>query len=295
MKTLHSILLSLVLGFTFVISATAGAQTPAASSAPTGTLATMPVDHLPGPYTEVWFLRFTLAPGGLLPESEQAGPILYVIETGALIVSSDVSVTATSTDNATQSLPPGDTTLSVADGPVALLAPDRAHVSMRNDGPEPASALVLMLASGMREEEITQTEEAAGQPSEVERGVTTVGLAIGRAEFGTGPGSITIDRLTLRAGDTSTASDSTVEAGSIESGDVDYAVTAGSGYIWPKIAAGSNQQIEPVELAAGASGTLMNADGYFFGLGTMATITAKSDTVILRALVTEQVGATPES
>jgi hypothetical protein len=148
-----------------------------------------------------------------------------------------------------------------------------------------------------REEEVMQTEEAAagsGESPEVERGVTTTALALGRGEFGVGPGTIVLERVSLSAGTTSAAPGRAIEAGSLEAGQADYSVSAGTGYVWPGLSTGRNQNVQPVELGTGSSGSLASGDGYFFGLGATATITATSDAVILRAIVSDNDETTPE-
>jgi hypothetical protein len=253
----------------------------------------MPVDELPGPLTEVWFMRFRFAPGAVLPEQEQAGPVLFFVESGELTMSSDAEVVGYSTQGAVEPLAAGTTTVSAASGRTALLVPDRAHLRVTNGGSEPALALVLLLMSGLREEEVRRTPVPVTETPEAEVGVTSIGLAIGRAEFGTGPGMIAIERIQLDPGATSAVNPATVEAGSVEHGKLDYAVTAGSGFVWPGIARGSDQLLDPTELKDGSSGMLSPTDGYFFGLGATATITASEPTVILRAIVTEQTTGTP--
>jgi anti-sigma factor ChrR (cupin superfamily) len=46
-----------------------------------GAIAAMPVDSLPGPLTEVWFMRFRFAPGAVLPDHEHVNvEQTYVLE-----------------------------------------------------------------------------------------------------------------------------------------------------------------------------------------------------------------------
>lgn len=299
MRQVLSLVLSVAVAVASMLSTSVRAQTPQATPRPLGTIVTMPVDQLPGPHTEVWFLRFTLQPGAALPGNEQAGPTLFVPESGEFTVTSDQSLTAASRSGTVAPLAAGVTAVSADGELVALLAPDRARLSVRNEGAEPASVLVLLLMSGEREVEVMQTQEAAAVSPAPETGpadsVTSVGLAIGRAEFGAGPGTITIERISIDAGAASTTVvGAAVEAGTIESGTVDYNVNNGTGFIWPGMAGGTNRGPDPVELRSGVSGQMSVDDGYFFGTGTAASITATGGpAVILRAIVTEQTVATP--
>jgi hypothetical protein len=291
----RSFLSALVLGITVERSGRVRAQTPSASPGPIGPIVTMPVDQLPGPLTEVWFMRFRFAPGAVLPEQEQAGPVLFFVESGELTMSSDAGVTGYSTQGNVEPLAAGTITVSAASDRTALLVPDRAHLRVTNEGSESASALVLLLMSGLREEEVMRTPVPVTETPEAEVGITSVGLALGRAEFGTGPGMIMIERVALKVGDTSPSNPSSIEAGAVESGKLDYSVSTGSGYVWQGIAQGGDRRINPVELTDGSTGTVSARDGYFFGLGTSAAITATADAVILRAVVTEQAAGTPTS
>jgi len=299
MRQAFSFVLSFAIAITILLPTQVRGQTPESSPGLLGTIVTIPLDALPGPNTEVWFLRFNVASGAALPESEQAGPSVFVLESGELAITSDLGVTTYSRAGEASSVNAGTTQLSAGADTFALLAPDHARLTIRNEGAASASVLVLLLMSAEREVEVMQTEEAAAVTRNPETGasndVTTQGLAMGRAEFGTGPGTITLERIAIDPGAASTiAASATVQAGTIESGEVDYSVTAGSGYIWPGIASGTEQVLNPVELKAAMSGRMTADDGYFFGVETAASITATGGTaVILRAIVTEQVVATP--
>ena len=289
----RSFLSALMLGISIRPAGIVSAQTPGATPDQLGTIVAMPVDPLPGPLTEVWFMRFRFAPGAVMPEQEQAGPILFVTEAGELTLTSDASMMGYSAQGAVEPIAAGTTTLSATSGRVALLVPDRAHLRVTNEGAGPASALILLLMSGAREEEVMRTPVPVTETPEAEVGVTSIGLALGRGEFGTGPGVITIERIRLEAGASSSANPAGIEGGSVERGKLDYAVTTGTGYVWPGIARGSDQRLDPTELKDGSNGTLSPTDGYFFGLGTSATITAAEPTIILRAVVTEHATGTP--
>ena len=240
-------------------------------------------------------MRFRFAPGAVLPEQEQAGPILLFMEIGELKMSSDAGVTGYSAQGGVEQLAAGTIVLSATAGHSALLVPDRAHFRVTNESPGSASALVLLLMSGEREEEVMRTPVPVTETPEAEVGVTSAGLAIGRGKFATGPGSITIERIQLELGATSTTNPAAVEAGSVELGTLGYAMSTGSGFVWPGIAVSGGRQIDPTQLTDGSSGTLSPGDGYCFGVGSAATVTAQAKAVILRAVVTEQASSTPTS
>ena len=81
-----SLLTVLLLLLTQATSALAQATPETTPAGDYDVLAEMRVDTLPTPHAEVWFIRFSLEPGGSLPLGKQLGPTILYVESGDLTV-----------------------------------------------------------------------------------------------------------------------------------------------------------------------------------------------------------------
>jgi hypothetical protein len=291
MKRLPVIALVLIFALSLLAPSLALAQTPV-STGPIGVLARTPIAAMTGEASEVWFIRYTLGPGAALPADRQLGWSLVAIESGALTVTSDTPLTiGTATSGATP-----DAALTVV--PTAgqwIVLPLHAVVSARNDGPAPATFLVLLVMSGIEETIAMQTTEAGGGPEATPSGeITSQLFGAAGVEFGAGPGEMTIERAELPAGGTrDQETPNGVEVGGIERGEATLTVLSGEVLMWPRMKTSDNPSKQVV---AGASVTLSANDGYSLLRGAKVRWTAAdgSSFVTIRGTVAEATpGGTP--
>lgn len=283
------LLFALLLGLTpaFAMAAQDIVATPDPSTAPIGVLAEFDIEELPAPHTEVWFLRFQLEPGGLIPDGSNPGPAVLFVEVGTLEIISDGSVvpsdtTVDSTEELT--LEPGD----------SVLVPRDVSIEARNAGDEPTRFLMLVMFSGMDEGQGEQT-------SEDPVGMTSTGVAVGVAEFQPVPASVTMERVVVEPGDSMQNISMPagemgpgwmgIDVGTIETGtaDVLFERTSFENMIWPPFA--PDQFSEPMQLEFTATGTMEQGDGYSaFGSVLTFTNTGDEPLTILRVIVGPRMG-----
>jgi hypothetical protein len=270
--------------------ASVGAQgvpaTPVPGEAPTGVLAQFPIDALPTPHAEVWFLRTGLEPGGILPAGKQIGPLVMYVESGTLTLVTDQPVTVST---ASQSVTPGAAAAPAANEFQTVLRPgdsvlvdDGTMLTVTNDKDEPSTFLVVAIYAAEREGE---SGEGGAEPI----GLTQQGVAIGIAEFPAGPGTLAIERAVVEPGDT-LENDSGhgmgingIELGAIEQGSIEATFEMGSSWLWPQILTtfGDRQPIDP-----GATIEMTAGDGYYtFDGSSTWTVTGDEPLVVLRVVI----------
>lgn len=111
--------------------------TPEPPSSPTPLFADVPLPPSTGPAT-LRVARLTVPPGGGLPSAVAPGPTVLTVESGALTVRVDGAVWFGPGLDAAYS----DTVLRHGE---RLVIPAGARHAVRNDGPTPAVALVVMI------------------------------------------------------------------------------------------------------------------------------------------------------
>lgn len=293
-----SIALALLMALVLAAPTVAQESTPiVAEDLPVGILGQVQVDALPSPHAEVWFLRFTLEPGGSLPLDVQIGPTVIVVETGELTLVTDQPVEI---DGAVPMATPaaGDGTYETiaSAGQVAYVREDTA-LATRNDGDASVSMLALLTFSPERETE-AMNQQASGTPTEPV-GFTQMPIGLTAAEFPAGSGSILIERVVL---DPNEAARTDVPggaiAGGVERGSVTVNVDSGNGFLWPEMMEplgpeGGDQPPERIDLMGGGTGELTANDGFGFWDAGIDWEAGDDGATILQVRVEPIAGATP--
>lgn len=286
------LLLLPLVGFSTLL--TAGAQglsaTPVTGSGPIGVLTTFPVDVLPGPHAEVWFLRMTLDPGGLLPPNPQSGPTLIYVERGEITLVSNQTVTVspareTATLEAVSASPEAAEFQTVLHTGESALVSGGATLAAKNDADQPATFLALLMFSAL--DEASESGEDTQEPV----GLTTKGISVANAEFPAVPGTIVIERIQVAAGETLQSEPTFIlgtiglELGALEQGSAKVTFTTRSSWLWPNMLGGDLQELQPLDLTATA--VLTDGDGYSTANGWSSwTVTSAEPLVVLRAVIT---------
>jgi hypothetical protein len=270
--------------------ASAGAQgmpaTPVPGKAPTGVLAEFPIDSLPAPHAEVWFLRMGLEPGGSIPAAKQIGPLLAYVESGTLTLGADQPVTVSTvaehaTPGAAASPPAGSIETVLRPGEAALVG-DGTTLSVTNDADAPVTFLVALMYAAEREGE----SSGSGEPV----GLTQQGISIASAELPASPGTVTMERVVVEPG--GTLENDTghgmgingLELGAIEQGSVEATFEMGASWRWPGMLTAFP---EPQPIDPGATVELVTGDGYWTYDGSSTwTVTSDAPLILLRVVVT---------
>jgi hypothetical protein len=261
--------------------------TPVPGSAPTGVLAEFPIDALPTPHAEVWFLRMGLEPGGSLPAGKLIGPVVAHVESGELTVVTDRPVTVstageTASPGAAAASPAAEGVETVLRPGESVLVDDGATLTASNNGDEPTTFLIVLMYAAEREE---GSGEGGGEPI----GLTQQGISVATAEFPAGPGTLTMERVIVEPGDT-LESDSGrglgiggVDLGAVEQGSAGVTFEMGSSWLWPDIL-NEFQDRQPID--PGATIELTAGDGYstYDGSSTW-TVTGDEPLVLIRVVV----------
>jgi hypothetical protein len=240
-----------------------------AGSQPAGVLAQVQVDALPSPHAEVWFLRFTLEPGGSLPLDVQIGPTVLVVEAGELTLVTDQPVEIDGSAPMATPAPGGGTHETVATAGQVAYVRENTTLATRNDGDTPASVLALLTFSPERETE-AMNQQPSGTPPAEPVGMTQMAIGLTAAEFPEGPGTITIERVVL-APDATARTDvpDGAIAGGVERGGVTVRIESGHGFVWPGLMqpvgpGGNPEGPRRTEVGAGDTGDLVATDGFGF-------------------------------
>lgn len=263
------------------------AQATPGTGAPARMVIAVPVSDLPRPAAEVWLLRYILDPGVSLPEIQQVGPTLVVVEQGEVALTSDGPVTLKNTLGTpppkAATSPAGSTTLNVGEG--ALIS-GGAQLGMQNDSDQQSQLLVLKVFSPDQKK---LANIPTGIPTFASFGVTIQPIANGPASFAGGAGVLVIEQDVVGAHrSTVSGTFNGVEVGALEGGEARAVFMSGSNWLWPRIltdypdcAVGG-----PVPLHHGAALELTADDGYMSMKGSL-TWRSNSDEplIILRAVV----------
>ena len=142
--------------------------TPVPGSVPTGVLAEFPIDALPTPHAEVWFLRMGLEPGGSLPAEKQTGPVVVYVESGVLTLLSDRPLTASTagevaTPSAVEASPVANGFETALQPGESVLIDDGTTLTATNQGDAPTTFLiVLMYAAELEGESVENGTHRSG-------------------------------------------------------------------------------------------------------------------------------------
>ena len=261
--------------------------TPVPGTVPVGVLAEFDIDELPGPHTEVWFMRFQLEPEGLLPVGTSPGPQVLYVEVGTIVVKAEGTVIPSDTvavDTSEFTLKPGD----------SLLVPRDVPVEVSNTADEPARFLVLLMYGGMDEDQVQ-----AGSEEPV--GLTSAGITVGVAEFMPVPATLTMERVVVEPGETMQNIDLEnlgpgpgwmgMDLGTVETGSADLLFEKQSidTIIWP--AASPDSFPEPDRVRFTANGSVEQGESYaVYGSVVTFTNTGDEPLTILRVIVTPHMG-----
>lgn len=275
---------------------------PQASGGSVGVLGQVQVAALPSPSAEVWFIRFFLDPGGSLPLDKQIGPTVIVVESGALTVTTNQPVEVSGSNIATPVTTAGMHETMATAGQTVYVHEDTS-LALRNNGGQRVAFLGLLTFSGEREVEAAGAEEgaeAAGTPPAQPVGFSQQPLGVTQAQFPQGPGTITIERIALKAG-VNARTDLTNGAmtGGVEHGSATINLDSGTCFIWPSMmsqvfgASGGQSAPENKRIVSGQSADLAGNDA-FGCFGGVVTWSAGADgATVLRAVILPASAATP--
>ncbi len=237
-------------------------------------------DALPPAPMTVRMLRITLAPGASVPMHTHPGIEFDLIESGTLTAgTSDTAVISVegqqSETSDTQSLAPG----------TWVMYPSGSGMSFTNEGEEDVvllSAVVLSVADA-EQSTITYTE---GEPTEADfEGVSFVVLGDGLIQqFPDGPATVTIDRLTLGAGE---AVPGSTGAALLSKASGALAFSADEGQV--QVTRTATPQLQPNAIP-GQEFTLNDNDAAFFpaGYDTIERPDSTAELTLLRLLIQPQ-------
>lgn len=267
------------------------ATTPAAN---VDVLAEVRVDDLPRPHAEVWFIRFTLDPGGSLPLGAQLGPTLLYVESGKLtVLAGETAAGERGTPGARPEKAFG------AGEPLLFVAGE--DVSLRNAGGAPVSFLALLMFTG--EAETQAMDEPTPMPEPI--GLTQQPLGITRADLAAVPATLTLERLTVPAGGqvTSETRSGGADVGGVEAGSVSIDLVAGQCFVWPQAMIPFSTKATPVDtpgvftgpqrLFPGDTVNLVAIDGYGCADATTTWHGGAEPATILRARIVPKATTTP--
>jgi len=252
---------------------------------PQGVLAEFQIAELPTPHAEVWLVRMRLDPGGSLPEAAQVGPVITYVETGQLVIETDVTVEINAVETARQDVTatPDSAHRTVLESGSSASIPANARMSVRNDGDSPVTFLMVMMYAAEREAGLM---EQGGEPV----GLTQSLLSVGTVEFPPIPGNVTIERVTF-APDKPVVSQNMagIELGVVERGhaQVTFADVRPNTLIWPGIMNAYPEQ-EPL-MMTGAT-TLEAGDGYSTASSIATWIVPGEPVEVLRVIAGPPLG-----
>lgn len=256
--------------------------TPVPAQAPSGVLAEFPIDSLPTPHAEIWFLRMGLEPGGSFPAGEQMGPTVVSVESGDLTLVTDRPVaTASTAEPAT----PQDTTASPASAETETVVQPGASVFITggttvtavNNGDAPTTFLIVLMFAAELE---SMESDTVAQPV----GLTQQGISVGKAEFPDGPGHLVIERVVVEPGDTlESDSGQGVDLGALEQGSAEVTFATGTSWQWPHMLI-AFEDLRPIQV--GSTIELATGDGYatYDGSSTWSS-TGDQPLILLRLTV----------
>jgi quercetin dioxygenase-like cupin family protein len=267
-------------------SAQGSMATPVPGDSPIGVLTEFPIDVLPTPHAEVWFMRYGLEPGGTLPAEQLIGPFVAYVESGELTLVTDQPPTVlTAGDSAAPAF--GVTASPVSEFEMVLhmgesaLVDDGTTLTASNDTNEPLTLLVVYIFAAER-------ETASGEGSEPV-GLTQQGISIARAEFPARAGTLSMERIVVEPGDTLQHDSGQgmgiggIELGAIEQGSVEATFMMGSSWWWPSIL---HQFNDPQPIDPGATVSLTAGDGYYtFDGSSTWVVTGEEPLILLRVVI----------
>ncbi len=227
----------------------------------------------------MWFIRYSLDPGGTLPPEMQIGPAMAYVESGELTVTSDQPIRQIDIASASAA------TEVVVAGDQAVYLPENATIAARNDGDDPVVFDVLMTFAPEREVEAMESATPSGEP----QGLTLLGGGVTQVSFPEGPGVIRITRVTLEAGMTVPydATDGAL-AGWVEQGSATVTVESGSCNILRPVPGGGDvdiEQVGPDQPGGETSTDLAVDDGFGCGNAVMSWQVGDAGMIVLIAEV----------
>lgn len=298
-RTMLTVLSVLLLGLMPLVATAQGMPplpaTPVPGEAPVGVLAEFTVPELPTPHAEVWFLRFSLEPGGSLPEETQIGPVIAYVESGTLTLDSNAAVEVASASTPEAGATPAGITRTVLQAGDSVSIPAGTTMYVSNTSEQPVTFLVLLMYAAEREGSMAQ---GADEPV----GLSQMGVSIGTAEFMPIPASVRIERVVIEPGATvepgTNASEMKfpgylgMEVGAVETGSAEVVLNSGSmsNMTWPGMATSGMPQPEMVPLTATVQ--LATGDAYSFGGSTLTwTNSGGEPLTILRVVILPEIPA----
>jgi quercetin dioxygenase-like cupin family protein len=275
-------------------------------------LAQAMVEELPPAPADVALVRFTFAPGA--SDSIEAGDptlVLVAVESGALTFNIAAAIRVTQvavagTPVAAEVAAAGvEFTLGPGD---SALIPPLAPGMVRNDGSEPAAAVVLLVSPVAAEGTPEASMDAGATPvmEEETEGITFQPLAFGSVEtLPTGPGFLGIARLTAEPGVVFPPGEQTgAQVAAVEAGSFTVETIEGPPLQVVRGLAGIDLEATPMvepefeEIGPGEEATVAAGDGLFLPIGNVNTATAGDEPGSLLLGQVEalgDMGGTPEA
>lgn len=285
LRRLVAIWMTLILAVASLLVTATAQEVDPPRERPQGVLADFRLAELPTPHAEVWLVRMRLEPGGSLPEATQAGPLITYVETGQLVIETDVAVEVDAIETARQDVTatPGSAHRTLLEGGSSASIPADARMTIRNNADSPVTFLVVIMYAAEKEAGMT---EQGGEPV----GLTQSLLSVGTVEFPPTPGNVTIERVTFPSDQPSVSqSMGGIELGVVERGHarVAFADFQSNTSIWPGI---MNEYPEQEPLMMTGAATLEAGDGYSSASSVATWIVPGEPVEVLRVIAGPPLG-----
>lgn len=255
-----------------------GTPVPAPAS---GMLAAVRLERLAAKRIDTFFARYRFEAGGHTPAFERVGTALMAAESGTITLVSDDPVAlrpAGDIPAGTAAVPAEEIVLTTGD---AVLVPNEARMSLRNDTGEPASLLALIVYGPYHEFSYTHPTELPGMT-----GVTRQVIGFSAGAFEEVPAILVIERDVVRPrGSAYSSTYRGMEIGAIDSGSARATFRSGTGWMTPNALRRTDLPVLPgdTQIPAGDIVQLDASDGYVSLDGSITwRATGEQPLVILR-------------
>lgn len=246
----------------------------------------VPVDNLPTPEAEVWLVRYILEPGGSIPQLNQPGPTLAVVEQGDITLITDKPVKLKNTlylsPPSSVDRPKGATMLGEGEG---ALIPAETRLGITNTSDLQSRVLVLKVFSP---EQKRRANIPTGIPTYMPSDVIVQPVSHGLVSFNDGAGVLVMERRVINPGRSTVGGVfNGVVIGALERGEARATFLDGSNWMWPNILTDYEKSAigGPVPLNPGAIIDLSTGDGFTSKNGYLTLrSTGEEPLVIVRAV-----------